>query len=125
MPDKESRDPEAGPGRGDRGPHPRAAMETRESDTPDPASARKPSKYQPLADWLAAQPDESVTLTVSAIEQILGFRLPRSGWVHVAWWRPYRTDYPHVLAWRAAGWEVASLDWPRREVTFVRMEREA
>jgi hypothetical protein len=87
---------------------------------PHADARRRPTKYQPLADWLAAQPGESVTLTVGTIERILGARLPRSGWAQAAWWRPRRAVYPHVRAWRAAGWEVASVDWPRREVTFVR-----
>jgi hypothetical protein len=90
-----------------------------------PPPTRKPSKYEPLADWLAAQPGGSVTLTIDAIEQILGFHLPRSGWATQNWWRSRRASCYHSRTWRAAGWEVTRIDWARREVTFGRTEPDA
>ncbi len=44
------------------------------------------AKYQPLGDWLAAQPGERVTLTFGQVEQILGQRLPASAWANAGWW---------------------------------------
>ena len=80
-----------------------------------------PSKYDPLASYLAGQPDERVTLTLAAIEAIIGVPLP-AGARRRDWWQitPGRTALrPAILA---AGWRIV-LDgfWGREPVvTFVR-----
>jgi hypothetical protein len=53
---------------------------------PDPAPARKPSRYQRLADWLTGQPHEGVTLTFAQVQTILGAPLPLSAEVDSSWW---------------------------------------
>jgi hypothetical protein len=84
-----------------------------------------PPKYQPLARWLGAQRETTVTLTFSEVEAILGTRLPASAWIRPSWWQYQYTAHPHIQGWRSVGWEVVHVDRPRREVTFVRTEREA
>ena len=81
-----------------------------------------PSRYQPLADFLATQPPEtvSVTLTLAEIERIVGVPLPAIASTQ-AWW----TNYPtlrHARAWLAAGWRTQSPQTRRLPVriSFVR-----
>jgi hypothetical protein len=76
-----------------------------------------PSKYQPLADWLAAYTGDSVTLTLAQVEAILGQPLPVLARIERAWWASTRNRY--VLTWRTLGWE-ATLDRRLRTVRFVR-----
>ncbi len=82
-----------------------------------------PSKYQPLADFLAAQPPEvvSVMLSVPEIEAIVGQELPLAAHRGGAWWSdPAR---PPAQAWLAAGWRVtqAHVRQAPSAVTFARV----
>jgi hypothetical protein len=79
----------------------------------------KRRKYQPLADWLAAQPEPQVTLTFAAIEQIIRDYLPPSAYGAVAWWANH-PGYPQSKAWLAVGWSVEAVDPRAQAVTFVR-----
>ena len=81
------------------------------------------SKYEPLAAWLVAQPEATVTmaLTFADVERVLGGPLPSIAAVNSAWWTTIQTRYPHVEAWRSVGWEVAALDRGGRVVTFARI----
>jgi hypothetical protein len=94
---------------------------------PDADSARKPSKYQPLIDWLVAQPADcvSATVTFAEIERLLGHLLPATARMERAWWTYAGPRHPHIRAWRAAGWTVKAFDRWDHQVTFVRTEREA
>ncbi len=80
-----------------------------------------PPKYVPLADYLAAQSGDRVTLTLAEIEQILGAPLP-PGARRRLWWTgaPGRNVLRPLL--QPAGWRIV-LDafWGRTPaVTFVR-----
>ena len=68
-------------------------------------------KYQPLTDFLQAQPGEVVTLTFEHLEQVLGESLPASARQHAAWWANEIGDTRHVQAraWLAAGWRVEAV----------------
>jgi hypothetical protein len=83
-----------------------------------------PSKYQPLADWLAAQPGDSVTLTFAQIQAILGQQLPVTARQISSWWTGGPRWHYRPPPWRVEGWEV---DTRRREpgVTFKRTARTA
>ena len=78
-----------------------------------------PSRYQPLADYLAGLPPETgrITLTFPEMEAILGGELPAGAAVR-SWWEQL-TRGP---AWRAAGWRLVGVrlraghEW----VTFAR-----
>ena len=83
---------------------------------------REPARYQPLGDWLAARPERRVTLPFTAVEAIIGHRLPPSARSGVGWWQ--HSDqrlYGAGRAWRAAGWRVAAVDRWRQTVTFERL----
>ncbi len=79
------------------------------------------AKYQPLGDWLAAQPGEHVTLTFAQVEQILGQRLPPSAWTdHAWWWGTERRQESAAWVWLAAGWRLAVVARQDASVTYVR-----
>jgi len=63
-----------------------------------------PSRYQPLAEYLAALPPETaaVTLTLAEIAQIVGHPLPVGASTH-AWWGNHPAS-ARARAWLAAGW---------------------
>jgi hypothetical protein len=79
-----------------------------------------PSKYQPLADWLAAYAGDSVTLTFAEVADILGQPLPVTARIMPEWWTREDAWHRHISMWRALGWEVAAVDRRGHRVTFVR-----
>ena len=79
-----------------------------------------PSKYQPLADYLAALPPETeaVSLSFAAVERIVRKPLPSSAWLS-DWW-----SYPRQAAvWRSVGWRRRSVGRVegRPTITFERV----
>ena len=76
-------------------------------------------RYQRLADYLAAQPagTSTVTLTFPEIEALVGGELPAATAT-----RPWWVDRKRSRAWRATGWRVASaaLRAGQERVTFAR-----
>jgi len=79
---------------------------------------RRPAKYQPLADYLAAQAGERVTLTFTEIEAILGAELPATA--HLRWWWGNVRTGPWSRAWLRVGWQVERPAVWFYQVTFVR-----
>ena len=81
-----------------------------------------PSKYQPLGDYLAAQPATvgSLTLTLPEVEAILGQPLPRQAGTAM-WWRN-TPQFRHARIWMHAGWYVTvrALRTTPRTITFER-----
>jgi len=81
-----------------------------------------PTRYQPLADFLAAQPAEtaSVSVTLAEVAALLGGPLPAAAGTQ-SWWANARSA-PHAAAWLAAGWRVrrVRVRRPPGTVTFVR-----
>ena len=81
------------------------------------------SPYRPLADYLAAQPAETttVTLTFSEVRALLGQPLPASAWGR-GWWMTRARTTP-TRAWPTPGWRVAavSVSGGREAVTFARV----
>jgi hypothetical protein len=81
-----------------------------------------PSTYRPLADYLAALPAETatVTLTISEIEAIIGAPVPRAART-APFWTNVRVVPPPT--WLRAGWWVQGVrrvPHGERAVTFVR-----
>jgi hypothetical protein len=80
------------------------------------------SKYQPLADFLAASAISEHTLTFRQIELILGSSLPDTA-THPPdkhqWWANDRT-HSQARAWLGVGWQRGRLDPAAGIVTFVR-----
>jgi len=78
------------------------------------------SMYDPLMRYLQSRPatTSSVVLDFREIEEILGFKLPKSAHKHRAWWG---NDATHSQAvWLTARWETHDPDIDSRRVTFVR-----
>ncbi len=84
------------------------------------------SKYQPLAEFLAAQPAETgtVTLTLADVETVIGAPLPSAAWTST-WWTNSGVRSHHA-PWVAAGWRVASRSLRRAPgtITFERLPPE-
>src|SRR5215207_3558293 len=70
----------------------------------EPLHARMALPYQPLADFLAAQPPETVTVTLTLAElaQLLGRPVPPSASTR-AWWGNHPSSR-RAPAWLAVGW---------------------
>ncbi len=79
------------------------------------------SKYQPLADYLASEDGETVSLPLAQIEAILGFPLPTSAYGLAGYWREDASARLRVL--RAAGWE-PRLHRAEHAVVFTRIPPE-
>ena len=84
------------------------------------------SKYDPLKDYLNNLPSEKSQkwLTFSAIEKILGFKLPPSAYEYKVWWNNESgdTSHSHAHSWMAAGFLATDIQ-QRREggsVVFIR-----
>ena len=84
--------------------------------------------YAPLADHLAgrgAAGERRVTLTVAAIEVLLGRPLPasaRARWGYRSWWGGQK-NLPHAwYGWQRVGWTVEAIDRAAETVTFARPE---
>ena len=63
----------------------------------------KGSRYQRLADYLTAQPDDEVRLSFAQIEAIVGAPLPPSAYMR-SWWSSKGAKHLAAQPWRAVGW---------------------
>ena len=77
--------------------------------------------YEPLTDYLKAQPGPGITLRFTEVDDLLGAPLPPAAW-SAAWWSNTQPNSVHQRAWLCAGWRVARVDVWAQTVTF---EREA
>lgn len=82
------------------------------------------SKYEPLPRFLASQQAPRFRIGFREIEDILGFKLPKSAYEYEAWWSNNATGHSHARTWLAAGWKVEDLDLAGRQVTFTRDSRQ-
>ncbi len=105
---------------GQRHEHDAAAMVKGTAYTLAMPPRRTPQKYQPLTAYLADLPTDRVTLTLAAIEQIIGAPLPRSAQAR-HWWAN-TSSWSWSRAWLTAGWSVAIADMRHgvETVTFAR-----
>lgn len=79
------------------------------------------SRYQPLADFLAAKKTNEWNATFSDIEARLGFPLPKSAYTYPAWWaNQVGSGHSQTRGWRSVGWRTTALDLERRRVRFER-----
>ncbi len=81
------------------------------------STSEKPSRYQPIADRLAASDTDEVVLTYREVAAIIGHPLPESAILSTSWWTS--NNHLHVALWRALGWR-ASVDRNHLRVTFTR-----
>ena len=57
-------------------------------------------------------------MTFEDIEEVIGATLPPSARKHRAWWSNNSTNSPMTLAWRAGGYESASVDMANGTLVF-------
>jgi hypothetical protein len=82
------------------------------------------SKYQPLAEYLSARPEDRWTASFDQVEQVLGFELPDSARRHRPWWaNQNKMNHSQTKGWMAAGWLVDDISLEQERVTFVRRKR--
>ncbi|WP_374576036.1 hypothetical protein [Phenylobacterium sp.] len=82
------------------------------------------SKYQPLADHLAAMSADEWRASFAEVESVLGFSLPKTASTHGTWWSN-DDDKPHKAGWLSAGWRVADVDRREGKVVFERAVKTA
>ena len=79
------------------------------------------SRYQPLAEFLAAKKSDRWEASFEDIERELGFPLPQSAYRYPAWWANQRGGgHSQTAGWRSVGWRTAALDLSRKRVRFER-----
>ena len=76
------------------------------------------AKYAPLADYLRGSGQDSVVMTFSDIERIIGAELPQSAFTHRAWWSNNPTNNVMTHAWLEAGYTTANVDMAARTLVF-------
>lgn len=84
-------------------------------------------KYQALTYYLQSIQHDYVLLTLSEIEKILGFSLPRSARQYNAWWANDRRNQSHSWSyqWIQSGWESFDIKLGEETVSFRRFEEYA
>ncbi len=81
------------------------------------------SKYDRLADHLAASGAATITLTFAEVEAVVG-PLPATARHNPSWWGATpagRYLHPYTLTWRQAGYIAVTLDFIAGAVTFRRV----
>lgn len=78
-------------------------------------------KYIPLANYLSASTNPTITLTLTEIEKIMGQNLPHSAYLNQSWWIKTKATAKHFHAWIDADYIVKEFE-PNRYVTFERID---
>jgi DNA-binding XRE family transcriptional regulator len=81
-------------------------------------SLKEGTKYHPLYVHLRENRQDELTLTFSAIEALLGERLPATARTQRAWWSNRSQGAVQATAWMGAGYHVENLDLAAEQVTF-------
>ena len=80
------------------------------------------AKYDPLKTYLAECRKQEVTLSFTALEQILGASLPRSARIHSAWWgNEVQGAHVQSKSWLVAGYKVSLVRLSEGSVPFRRV----
>lgn len=77
-------------------------------------------KYLPIYDYLRKIKTNVVTLSFGEIEEILKFPLPKSAYIHSAWWANDIGTHTQAKSWLQAGWKTKNIDL-RKTVTFEKL----
>ena len=84
------------------------------------------SRYEPLAQFLAAKKADVWEASFEDIEAKIGVPLPRSAYKYPAWWANQSgPGHSQTRGWRSVGWRTCDLDLEARRVRFERERREA
>ncbi len=77
------------------------------------------SKYDPLKIHLNLSENQTITLSFSEIEKILGKPLPTSAFRHNAWWsNEVKGTHTQSNSWMDSGYRTKDLDLNMQRVTF-------
>ena len=79
------------------------------------------SKYAPLTDHLRGSGQDSVAMTFSEIEGVIGAQLPQSAFTHRAWWSNNPTNNVMTRAWLEAGYKTEGVDMAGKKLVFVKI----
>jgi hypothetical protein len=74
--------------------------------------------YDPLNRFLSESGKDTVKMSFTEIERLLGRSLPQSAYTYNAWWA--NGGHSQAGAWLNAGYKVSGIDFPGREVTFIK-----
>jgi hypothetical protein len=88
---------------------------------PEEGRVASRSRYAALANWLAEQTEEQVSLTFEQIEGIIHSPLPDSAYRLRAWWANDRVGHGHSILWLEAGWKVVYVALDEEQVVFARL----
>ena len=80
-----------------------------------------PRKYRRLADYLAAQHSNQLTLTFAEIEHIMRGALPATAYTRTFWSNNQRSRGRPAPEVSSVGWQVVTADLWQRRVTFRRV----
>lgn len=70
----------------------------------EPNQAGKHGKYSKLYSYLRERGEKSMEMTFGELEEVLGFKLPKSAYTYSAWWA--NGGHSHALTWMDAGYKV-------------------
>ncbi|MCP2326929.1 hypothetical protein HDA40_005436 [Hamadaea flava] len=76
------------------------------------------SKYQPITEWLKAQTADTLPLTFTEMEDVLGQLLPPSARRHLPYWYDHQNSLGKAI--KAAGFRPQGADLTAEQVTLVR-----
>ena len=77
------------------------------------------SKYDPLKQFLLSSCKDSINMSFSEIESILGFSLPISASKYDVWWKG--NDHTQANSWLYAGYRVGRISRHESMVCFYRV----
>ncbi len=75
------------------------------------------AKYDVLRDHLMAQSGDSVSMTFTEVQTVVG-QLPPSAWTTRQWWA--NDSKAQAKAWREAGWHVQTVGLSSERVVFTK-----
>lgn len=78
------------------------------------------SKYEALRTHLASQTGDRIPMSFEEIEDVLGFKLPKSQ-AYPAWWSNNPTNNVMTKEWLAAGFKTEQVDIESRKLVFRRV----
>ena len=77
------------------------------------------SKYNRLEEYLNKSQKQIETLNYEELERIFGFSLPKSAYIHRAWWS--NGGHSHANAWNNPGWKVTKVELGQF-ITFTKIK---
>lgn len=78
-------------------------------------------KYEPLQRYLETRQSDSWQADFAEIEDVLGFKLPKSARDYYAWWANQTNgSHSHAKSWQEAGWSTRDVNLNARCVRFER-----